>query len=257
MRKLIEIDKLNKKIKNGNKEVILIEDLSLEIDYGEAVAAVCSPNPGLTYLLTCLSGMKHSYEGIIRYDAEIEKDLYYKVLYTCNKDVMFEWRTVFDNTLLFLKINSKQNDGDEELQKYVLDTFEKYKLTKYKDKYPSSLSGSIKNKISIVKHMMLKPTLLIMNDNFSNIDYKTKTELLQILRNRFLCDKNAILYATQNIDDVFLLADRILLLKPYPLSLVASIDISDIGNERTPELIKESPAYTELSNLLSKEHLYD
>ena len=257
MRKLLEVDKLCKCIKNANELTVLINNLSFEICYGEAVAMICPSESRLTQLLGLLSGLNRQYEGLIRYHPDIENQLHYKILYTCNKDAIYEWRTVLDNTLLFLEVNSSEDVNKAELNQYVLETFEKYKLTKYKDKYPTSLSGSIKSKISLIKHMMLKPDLLILDDNFSNIDYKTKIELLQLLRKHFLNENNAILYATQNIDDVFLIADRILLLTPQPLSVKATVDLAGMGHERTPEQVKENPAYAELSDVLTNDLMND
>lgn len=253
MRKLLEIEKLSKSIKYENEITRLIKDLSFDIYYGEAIAMICPSEARLTPLLYIISGMNHDYEGTVQYEPDIEKEKYYRILYTCSKDSLYEWRTVLDNTLLFLNVNLKSELSEDKLKRYVLEAFEKYNLTKYKDKYPSQLSGSIKNKISLIKNLLLKPDLLILDNNFSNIDYRTKIELLDLLRNSFLNESCSILYATQNMDDILLLADRVLFLTQPPLALKTSVDITGIGKTRTPENVRENPKCAEFSNLFINE----
>lgn len=252
MCKLLKVDRLYKNIKKGDEKNILIDNLSFEIYYGEAVAMVCPSESSMTQLLYLLSGLNFQYDGTIQYHKNIEDKLHYKILYTSKKDVLYEWRTVLDNILLYLDVNKGPGTDNKAFIQIVSDLFDQYDLTEYKDKYPSTLSVGIKSKISFIKHFLLKPDLLILDDCFSNMDYKTKTELLKILRNDFLKENNALIYATKNMEDAFLLADRVLLLTSPPLSLKASVDISDMGSERSLEQIQENPVFHEMSSLLSK-----
>ncbi len=253
MHKLLEMININKNIKIDNEITPLIKDLTFDINCGEALAVIGTSETHMSALLYLISGIYNGYEGTVKFHPSLEIDKIHKICYTCNKNYFFEWRTVYDNICLFYKINMSGVQSDDDIEKYIYKTLDKFNLLQYKDKYPSQLSGSIKNKITLIENIMLDPKLLVIDNAFSNIDFKTKAELLHILRKSFLNEEHSILFATGNIDDILILADRVIILSEPPVTVKKIVDVRSLGCDRTSENIKENPAYTKFSNCFINE----
>ena len=64
--------------------------------------------------------------------------------YMLQNDSLFSWRTILDNCLLGLEIT---NTLTEESKKKVISLLETYGLSEFINKYPSSLSGGMKQRV--------------------------------------------------------------------------------------------------------------
>ena len=60
------------------------------------------------------------------------------------QDSLFPWKTVFENCMLGLEIKKERNKETEEK---VINLLKKYGLYDFKDKYPKSLSGGMRQRV--------------------------------------------------------------------------------------------------------------
>ena len=89
-------------------------------------------------ILNIISKLDNDYKGtIINNNATIG--------YMLQEDALFPWLTILDNVLLGLKIKKELNEKNKE---YAIDLLKKYGLYDFKDKYPSSLSGGMKQRVA-------------------------------------------------------------------------------------------------------------
>ena len=136
---LLEIKNLSKNYHTLNGEIKAIADLNLKINEGEFVAIVGSSGCGKSTLLNILAGLDEASSGQISYP---NKDL--KIGYMLQEDALFPWLTIFENACLGLeikKIKTKENLA------YVQKLLTTYGLEEFKDKYPSQLSGGMKQRV--------------------------------------------------------------------------------------------------------------
>ena len=140
MNKLLEIKNLKKYYHDKKSETLAIKDISLDIYENEFISVVGTSGCGKSTLLSILAGLENKSEGTIKYH---KKD--FRIGYMLQKDSLFPWRTILDNCLIGLEI---KNELIEEKKEKVISLLDKYGLKDFIDKYPSSLSGGIKQRVA-------------------------------------------------------------------------------------------------------------
>ena len=138
MNSVLVIDKLHKKYHSKDGVVIAIEDISLDIREGEYLSIVGPSGCGKSTLLNIIGDIDTKSSGSIMMQDNI------KIGYMLQNDCLFPWLSILDNCLLGLKIGNNLND---ENINYVKDLLNTYGLSDFMYKYPSSLSGGMRQRV--------------------------------------------------------------------------------------------------------------
>lgn len=139
MKKILEIKNLKKYYHDKESETLAIKDLSLNIYENEFISIVGTSGCGKSTLLSILANLENKSDGEIIFH---KNNL--KIGYMLQKDSLFPWRTVLENCLIGPEI---ENTLSEEKRKRVITLLEKYGLKEFINKYPSSLSGGMKQRV--------------------------------------------------------------------------------------------------------------
>ena len=167
--KILEITHLKKTYHDKTGEIDALEDISFTVYNQEFLSIVGPSGCGKSTILSILSRLIDSSGGLIKFN---KKNC---VLgYMLQKDSLFPWRTILDNCLLGLEITNTLN---EENKNYVISLLDTYGLSEFKDKYPSSLSGGMKQRVALIRTLAIKPDILLLDEAFSALDYQTRLAL--------------------------------------------------------------------------------
>lgn len=167
--KILEITHLNKTYHDKTGEIEALNDISFDVYNQEFLSIVGPSGCGKSTILSILSRLIDSSGGFIKFNKEN------CVLgYMLQKDSLFPWRTIIDNCLLGLEIT---NTLTEENKNYVIHLLDTYGLGEFKDKYPSSLSGGMKQRVALIRTLAIKPDILLLDEAFSALDYQTRLAL--------------------------------------------------------------------------------
>lgn len=139
MKKILEIKNLKKYYHDKESETLAIKDLSLNVYENEFISIVGTSGCGKSTLLSILANLENKSDGEIIFH---KNNL--KIGYMLQKDSLFPWRTVLENCLIGPEI---ENTLTEEKRKRVISLLEKYGLKDFINKYPSSLSGGMKQRV--------------------------------------------------------------------------------------------------------------
>ena len=118
--------------------VVALEDITLDIREGEYVAIVGPSGCGKSTLLNIIGGIDTKSGGILDMGNNI------RIGYMLQNDCLFPWLNILDNCLLGLKIEGNLNDDNTQ---YVKDLLNTYGLSEFMYKYPSSLSGGMRQRV--------------------------------------------------------------------------------------------------------------
>ena len=139
MNKILEIKHLGKNYHDKNGEIIALSDISLDVFSNEFLSIVGPSGCGKSTLLSILSNLEKETYGNIRF---FKNDL--KIGYMLQTDCLFPWRSILDNCLVGLEVSGTLND---KAKKRVIRLLKKYGLGEFINKYPSSLSGGMRQRV--------------------------------------------------------------------------------------------------------------
>ena len=135
---ILSIRNLSKTYHDIQGETVAIRDLNIDIKDKEIVALVGPSGCGKSTLLGILAGLEKESNGSILFNGRK------KIGFMLQSDSLYPWLTVLKNSLLVLEIEKKLT---KENIKKVHELLDKYGLYDFKDKYPRSLSGGMKQRV--------------------------------------------------------------------------------------------------------------
>jgi len=140
MNNILTVKNLVKNYHSKDGETVAIDNLSFNVNEGEFIAIVGPSGCGKSTLLSILCGLEDKTSGEITFPIKSKQ----KLGYMLQQDSLFPWLTILDNCLLGLKV---EGNITEESKNKVIKLLDTYGLSEFKDKYPSSLSGGMKQRV--------------------------------------------------------------------------------------------------------------
>jgi NitT/TauT family transport system ATP-binding protein len=133
------------------------------------------------------------------------------------RDVLLDWRSVLDNVLLPVEIKHLDRRryrprADELLGLVGLRGFE--------SKYPSELSGGMRQRVAICRALIQDPSLLLMDEPFGALDALTREQMSLDLQRMWAAARNSVLFITHSIEEAVFLSDRVVVMSPRPGRIV-------------------------------------
>ena len=114
------------------------------------------------------------------------------------KDCLLEWRNILSNTMFGLEIKGIKN---KENQKYVENLLKKYDLFEFRNKYPSELSGGMRQRVALIRTLATKPKILLLDEAFSALDYQTRIMVTNDIYKILKKEKITALIVTHDISE--------------------------------------------------------
>lgn len=217
MNNLVTIENLNKVYHTKEGEVKAIADLSLEIKEHDIIALVGPSGCGKSTLLSIIAGLDNDYSG----NVNIKKDT--KIAYMLQSDALFPWLTIYENAILGLKIT---NTLSRENIAYVNYLLKYYELDEFRDNYPKSLSGGMKQRLALIRTLALKPDLLLLDEPFCALDQQSRLVISNDVYQALKKEKKTAILVTHNIEEAVTFANKVFVLSNRPSSLKNIVDIN-------------------------------
>lgn len=232
--------------KNG--EFNAIKNLNFNIQKGEFVALVGPSGCGKTTILSLVAGLLQPTDGEILLDGQ--KILTSNIGYMFQRDHLFEWRNIYKNILLGLEIQGKKDLQSNE--KYIDELLTKYGLIDFKSKYPSELSGGMRQRVALIRTLAVKPKLLLLDEPFSALDYQTRLDVCDDVKNIITQEKQTVILVTHDISEAISLADKVIVLTKRPAT-VKTIQVLDFDKTLTPFKRREAKNFSKYFNTIWEE----
>jgi NitT/TauT family transport system ATP-binding protein len=250
MEKILEVKNISKKYQNKQGEVLALKNINFRIRKGEFVSIIGPSGCGKSTLLSIIAGLEEKTTGEIYIEGKKVDDISSEIGYMLQRDCLLEWRNILSNTMFGLEIKGKKNN---ESKKYVEELLKKYNLYDFKDKYPSELSGGMRQRVALIRTLAVKPKILLLDEAFSALDYQTRIMVTNDIYGILRKENITALIVTHDISEAISMSDRVLVLSKRPGTIkdIHKIDF-EIDN-RTPLNCRESPKFSRYFNTLWKE----
>lgn len=237
--KILEVKCLSKTYHSLSGETVAINSISFDLNESEFISIIGPSGCGKSSILNIISGLDKDYIGDI-----IIKDNA-KLGYMLQNDALFDWLTILDNALIGLKINKLLTKENKD---YVIDLLKKYDLYDFKDKYPSSLSGGMKQRVALIRTLATKPDILILDEPFSALDYQARLKVSDDVYKIIKKENKTILMVTHDIAEAISMSDKIIVLSKRPsiIKNIHEICLSDRVNPIHNRKAKEFAGYYDI-----------
>jgi len=190
MKKILEVKNICKTYQAQNGEIEALKNISFDVKEGEYVSIIGPSGCGKSTLLSIISGLESKTSGEIYING--------KIGYMLQKDNLLEWRTIYKNVLLGLEI---QNDNTAENREYVEELLKKYGLYEFKDKYPTQLSGGMRQRAALIRTLAIRPNILLLDEAFSALDYQTRLMVTEDIFKILKAENITALMVTHDISE--------------------------------------------------------
>lgn len=228
-------------------EITALSNISFQVQEGEFMAIVGPSGCGKSTLLSLISGLIKPEFGEIKLN-DFEQQT--KIGYMLQQDHLLEWRTIWKNVLLGPEITGTLTPEREAL---ALKLLQDYGLYKFKDKKPGELSGGMKQRVALIRTMVMQPQLLLLDEPFSALDYQTRlmvsADIGSIIRKAGI----TTILVTHDLSEAIALSDRILVLSKRPATVKKDLSVHLTLADSSFLAPRSAPEFNELFNILWKE----
>jgi NitT/TauT family transport system ATP-binding protein len=230
---VLVIDDLVKQFATPDGTITAVDHVSFTVRDGEFLSIIGPSGCGKTTVFNIIGGLLDGYDGQVRIDGEAIKGPHRSVGMVFQEESAFPWRNARENVEFPLEVAGvakaeRAARADQLLRLVGLDGFG--------NRFPSELSGGMRQRIAIARTLAFQPKILLMDEPFAALDEQTRLllgdKVLQIQQEL----KQTSLLITHNITEAVQLSDRVLVMTYRPGRVKRIVDI-DLPRPRSSEVV--------------------
>ena len=211
----------------------VLDGVAFDVAPGEFVSLIGPSGCGKSTLFNVIAGLETPDAGRVLVDGEDATGRVDHVAYMPQRDLLFPWRTVLDNTTLGLEVAGVPKREARERARRL---FEPFGLSGFESARPHELSGGMRQRAALLRTVVLDRPVLLLDEPFGALDSLTRTDMqtwLEEVRARFGW---TVLLITHDIREAAFLSDRVVVLAPRPTRVRCEVTV-DLPRPRQVELI--------------------
>ena len=210
---VLEVKDITKKYGQGESEVVALDHISFSVERGEFVAIIGSSGSGKSTLMNMIGGIDHPTSGSVIIDGNdishmSEDEL--AIFRRRNLGIIYQFYnliatlTAEENIALPWKL-----DGRKENKKRLGEILHMLGLEKSAKHLPGQMSGGQQQRVSIGRALINEPAFILADEPTGNLDSKTSSEIIDILKLTNQKYNQTILLVTHD-EKIALQADRVI-----------------------------------------------
>ena len=164
------------------------------------------------HLLSMIAGLSPAHRSNSDRRQEVRRP-HPKVGVVFQSDLLLYWRNIVDNILLPVEIKGWKRQSYLARVDMLLD---QVGLSGFGEKFPSELSGGMRQRVAICRALVQEPGLLLMDEPFGALDALTREQMIADLQSMWCRVNNTVMFITHSIEEAVFLADRVLVMSPRP-----------------------------------------
>ena len=246
----------------------VLEDISFDLEQGQALAIIGSSGSGKTTLLRCLNFLEKPEQGTIsvagnlifdaadpatQRESEVRKKrLHFGLVFQSFN--LFPQYTALKNVTLARELLAQEQPDFKQNKKQILEEIQadgrellaKMGLSERANHYPSQLSGGQQQRVALARAVVIEPSVLLFDEPLSNLDAKLRESMRDELRALQKRLGITSLYVTHDHSEAMAISDRVVIMKD-----------GVICQQGTPTEIYEQPNSRFVANFIGKANFID
>ena len=229
----LSVSHVSKSFATSSGDVIdAVVDVSFDIAENELCALLGPSGCGKSTVLRMVAGLEEPTDGSLMLDGhEItgpggDRGMVFQT-YTS-----FDWLTVQQNVEYGMRLNGvPKRERRERANHYI----ELVQLEKFRNNFPSQLSGGMKQRVAIARTLANDPAILLMDEPFGALDAETRWTMQELLMIIMESSRSTVLMVTHDIEEAIFLADRILFMTRHPGRIREDLKTQFKSGQRIPD----------------------
>lgn len=235
----------------GRAHYTAVQDFDLEMLAGEFFCLLGPSGCGKTTVLNMLAGFELPTSGTITIGgAPVVGPGPDRAVVFQGDDSLFGWLTALDNIEFGLRM---RGIGAKERRERASHYLRLVGLSGQEGKYPSQLSGGMKQRIQIARVLANEPTMLLMDEPFAALDAQTRILMQEQLREIASMAGISVFFVTHDIDEAIVLGNRIGVMKAGPASTLKGLVRVELGSERNRTDASFMAVYRDVYHMIREE----
>lgn len=220
-------------------DLAVLGGVSFTVRSGEFVSVIGPSGCGKSTVFNMLAGLETPDSGGVHFRAADGDNPASHCAYMPQKDLLFPWRTILDNTILGLQVRGVPK---AEARRRALDLFPVFGLAGFEHARPSQLSGGMRQRAALLRTVVQEREVLLLDEPFGALDSLTRTEMQSWLQEVWQRYRWTVLMITHDIREAVYLSDRVIVLSARPATVRHEVRVDlprprDLSAITAPEFV--------------------
>ncbi|GAA5233563.1 ABC transporter ATP-binding protein [Verticiella sediminum] len=209
--------------------------VDLAIADGQFASVIGSSGCGKTTLMRIIAGLELDYGGRVTIGGRAHSGPSRDIGIVFQEANLLPWRTILDNVMLPAEVLKLERKAALERARWLISLVG---LSGFEGRYPSELSGGMRQRAAIARALVHDPAVLLMDEPFGALDALTRETMNLELLKIWAAAKKTVFMITHSISEAVFMSDRVIVMTPRPGRVVDDVTI-DLPRPRTLDLMSE------------------
>jgi nitrate ABC transporter ATP-binding subunit len=251
-KRILAIERVTKRFFVGDGHVEALARIDLAIDRGQFVCLIGASGCGKSTLLRLIAGFEEPTTGEVSVDSKNVTGPGRDRGMVFQDYALFPWMTVRQN----IDFGPRQRRlPRREIDAISNEYLKLVGLERFADRYPSQLSGGMKQRVAIARVLANNANILLMDEPFGALDALTREQLQRELLQIWERTGVTCIFVTHSVEEAVLLADRVVVMSAGPgrIEIDFNVDLPRPRDVSSPEFnsVRRDIAGRLTSNLAS------
>ncbi|HEY6255746.1 MAG TPA: ABC transporter ATP-binding protein [Xanthobacteraceae bacterium] len=197
--------------------------ITLSITAGRFVSLIGPSGCGKSTIFNIIAGLLQPSGGRVLIDGRDATGTIGRVGYMLQKDLLLPWRTVLDNVVLGMEI---QGVPLREARSRALPLLQRYGLSGFEYRYPSSLSGGMRQRAALLRTLLFDADVILLDEPFGALDAQTKLKLQEWLMRLWSDFGKTVIFVTHDVEEAIYLSDEVNVMATRPGRIIETIPVA-------------------------------
>ncbi|MBS1136837.1 MAG: nasD [Proteobacteria bacterium] len=245
MARMVQIENVGVSFDTRNGAFVALRDINLTVEEGEVVSLIGHSGCGKSTLLNLIAGLNLPTDGVLLCNGrEIAGPGPERAVVFQNHSLL-PWLTCFDNVYLAVERVFGRKEGQAKLKARTKAALAMVHMDHAEHKYPSEISGGMKQRVGIARAFAMEPKILLMDEPFGALDALTRASLQDELMNVMEETGATVVMVTHDVDEAVLLSDRIVMMTNGPAATIGEILKVDLPWPRERLKLAHDPKFVD------------